>query len=153
MGSEPSNLPAQIAEALISIPKGLTPGVIKALDRLLGATVDSPVAWLAQKKARIDAQTESYTLVEAAIAHAAASDAATDPETAQRAMNVLVRKEYRKQLNREAVAASMMEDVGEHATSVADGSAPHHTDKLDDDWLNMAQRPVFLPAFYAGFTD
>lgn len=54
--------------------------MVKALDRLLGSAVDIPVAWLAQKKAKIDAQTESYQLVEASIAQATALEAA-DPET------------------------------------------------------------------------
>lgn len=70
MEQEPSNLSAQIAEAFVAVPKSLTPGVIKTLDRLVGATVDIPVAWLQQKKAKIDAQTASYTLVESNIAKA-----------------------------------------------------------------------------------
>ena len=70
--TEPSNLPAQIADAIASVPKALVPGVVKALDRLLGAAIDIPVAKLAQVKAKIDAQTESYKLVEASIATSAA---------------------------------------------------------------------------------
>lgn len=137
---EQPNLPAQIASALVSIPKALTPGVIKALDRLLGAAVDIPVAWLAQKKAQIEAQTESYKLVEAAIANTVATNAGADPETAHRAMNVLIRKEYRKQMNREAVAAAMVEDLREHLTANEDGSAPQATGELDEDWLNVFER-------------
>lgn len=138
--TEPSNLPAQIASALVSIPKGLTPGVVKALDRLLGAAVDVPVAWLAQKKAKIDAQTESYKLVETAIAQAAASDAGGDADIAQRAMTVLVRKEYRKQINREAVATAMVEDMREHVASPDEVNAEVPRTDLDEDWLNVFER-------------
>src|SRR4051812_14383558 len=107
---QPSNLPAQIAAAVDSITSAMVPNVIKALDRLLGAAVGIPEAWLAQRKAMIDAQTEAYRLVETAVANAAASTAVDDHETVQRAVNVLVRKSYRKQVNREAVAAAMIED-------------------------------------------
>ncbi|SDF88402.1 Protein of unknown function [Celeribacter baekdonensis] len=141
MDHEPTNLPAQIANALVSIPKGLTPGVIKALDRLVGATVDVPVAWLNQKKAKIDAQTESYKLVEAYIAQSVVSGVEANPEIAQRAMNTLIRKEYRKQSNREAVAAAMVEDLRKNAreTSEKEVSADNLTE-LDDDWLNIFER-------------
>lgn len=69
-----TNLPARVAEAIAGIPKALVPSSIKALDRLVGAAVDIPAAWLAQRKARIDAQTEAYGLVEASIAKAAAAE-------------------------------------------------------------------------------
>ena len=141
MEQEPTNLPAQIAEAIVSIPKGLVPGVVKALDRLVGATVDIPVAWLQQKKAKIDAQTESYKLVEAGIAKSAASAAGEDPEVAQRAMSALVRKEYRKQTNREAVATAMVEDMRDYvAQATVGGEVPVPDGQLDEDWLNVFER-------------
>lgn len=132
------NLPAQIAEAVASVPKSLVPSSLKALDRLLGAMVDLPVAWLNQKKAKIEAQTQSFALVEAAIAQMAASEASGDTHTVQRAVNVLIRKEYRKQINREAVATAMIEELkigGEHPPSQTDNDG-----EIDDDWLNVFQR-------------
>lgn len=140
MESENSNLPAQIADALLSIPKALTPSVLKALDRLVGAAFDIPAAWLAQKKAKIDSQTESYRMVEAAIAQAVALGAGADPETAQRAMNVLVRKEYQKQINREAVAAAMVEEIRESGIPLENGTNSLITEELDDDWLNIFEK-------------
>lgn len=141
MEQGPTNLPAQIANAVATISKDLTPGVIKALDRLIGATVDIPTAKLQQVKAKIDAQTESYKLVEASIAQAAASGAGTDPEIVQRAMNVLVGKEYRKQINREAIAAAMIEDLQEHTVDTeSDDACTTPTKELDDDWLNVFER-------------
>ncbi len=139
--SETSNLPTQISEALVAIPKGLTPGVIKALDRLATATVGIPVAWLNQKRAKIDAQTESYKAVEASIALSAVTDVGVDAEIRQRAIDVLVRKEYRKQVNREAVAAAMVKDIREHPDTLAGNRANTVTDgELEDDWMNVFER-------------
>ncbi|MFW8593089.1 DUF2806 domain-containing protein [Cribrihabitans neustonicus] len=141
MDQEQTNLPAQIADAIVAIPKGLTPGVVKALDRLVGAAVDVPVAWLHQKKAKIDAQTESYKLVERSIASSVASGASGDPEIAERAMNTLVRKEYRKQSNREAVAAAMVANLTEHSDEASGhNETPVSAAELDDDWLNLFER-------------
>ncbi len=92
--NDASNLPAQIAGALTAIPKALVPASIKALDRLVGRLVDIPAAWLAQKKAQIDSQTQAYSLVEKAIADAAANSAGGDIATVQNTVNVLVRKAY-----------------------------------------------------------
>jgi len=138
--TEPSNPPTQIESAVGSFSEAMAPGVIKALSRLLGAAIDVPVAWLEQKKAKIDTQTESYKLVEASIAAAAASGAGSDPETAQRAIEVLVRKEYRKQDNRKAVATAMIEDMRDHVSdaSVSYSSLPKA--ELDEDWLNVFER-------------
>ncbi|HEX5536377.1 MAG TPA: hypothetical protein VFX27_04225, partial [Sphingobium sp.] len=136
---EPSNLPAQIGEEIAAVPKALVPASLKALDRLVGAAVDIPVAWLAQKKAKIDAQTQAYTLVEASIAKAAAAEAGADKETIQRAVDVLVRKSYRKQLNREAVATAMLADLTantEHVTFESSGNLGGP----DEDWLNVFER-------------
>lgn len=136
---ESSNLPAEIADAITSIPKALMPSSIKALDRLIGAAVDIPVAWLAQKRARIDAQTQAYSLVEASIAKAAASDAGADQETIQRALSVLVRKEYRKQVNRQSVAAAMIEDLSLSENQSEEEITVPPAD-LDSDWLNVFER-------------
>lgn len=136
---QPTNLPAQIAEAVSSVPKALVPSSIKALDRLIGAFVDIPVAWLNQKKAKIDSQTQSFALVEGAIATVAANEAAGDLDSVQRALNVLVRKEYRKQVNREAVAVAMIDDLrnqpGNEPVDLPDSDC-----EIDDDWLNVFER-------------
>lgn len=143
MEPEPTNLPAQIADALVSIPKGLTPGVIKALDRLIGAGVDIPVAWLQQQKAKIDAKTASYKLIEEAIAQSAAAEISGDKETAERALNVLVRKEYRKQINRDGVAKAMIEDLrsnGQKNFENAGAGKETSVKEIDDDWMNVFEQ-------------
>ena len=139
---EQSNLPAQIAEAISGIPKALVPSSIKALDRLVGATVDIPVAWLAQQRAKIDAQTSAYSLVEGAIAKSAAEGAGTNPAIVQRAVDVLVRKAYRTQENREQVGLSAIEDLRsqQNPTPASEAEASDPIATLDDDWLNVFER-------------
>lgn len=140
MANEPStsNLPATIGNAVAGIPQSLVPASIKALDRLVGAVIDIPVAWLNQQKAKIEAQTDAFAAVEQAIGKAVANEVGSDPETVQRAVEVLVRKSYRKQINREAVAVAMIEDLSES------DSAPQAPEQLpasvDDDWLNVFER-------------
>jgi len=131
------NLPAQIADALAGLPKALVPASLKALDRLLGAGVDIPVAWLAQKKARIDAQTRAYAAVEDAIALTASKNAGENPEIVGKAVEVLVRKTYRQHQNKTFVAAAMIEDL-----STPDQSASEVNGRIDidEDWLNVFER-------------
>lgn len=138
--TETPNLPAQIAAAIAGVPIALVPACIKALDRLIGATVDIPVAWLAQQRSRIDAQTQSYRLVEASIAKAAASEAGADQATIQTAIDVLVRKSYRQHANREAVAAAMIEDLSSTHEQRTEADGPPPLSNIDDDWLNVFER-------------
>lgn len=142
MGTEnpSSNLPSQIVDAVASVPKSLVPSAVKALDRLLGAAIDVPVAWLEQRAAKINAQTDSYKLVEAAIASRVASEVGSDSETALRAMSVLIRKEYRKQTNREAVAAAMIEDLRDNPSAAIAVEPSETVAELDEDWLNVFGR-------------
>jgi hypothetical protein len=129
-----SSLPAWIA----GIPSALVPSSLKALDRLLGAVVDYPVALIKRETAKIDAQTKAFEIVELAIAKSAGESAGTDVETVGRALKVLVRKTYRKQSNREAVAA---EAVSELKTDPPVGTeAPNPTEPPNEDWLNVFER-------------
>ena len=134
---ETQNLPRQILDVILGIPKPLIPATIKALDRLVGASVGVAVAWLNQKAARIEAQTESYKAVEASIGRAAASEAGANPEFVKRAANVLVSKAYRKQINREAVAVAAVEVLQGSETL---GAAANPGGDVDEDWLNKFER-------------
>lgn len=133
-------MPANIGDAIAGIPRALVPASIKALDRLVGAAVDVPAAWLAQKKAKIESQTLAYGLVEEAIAKAVAAHAAADVETVQRAVEALVRTSYRKQVNRESVAVAMLEDLSEQPTGDNSVRAESTSQAIDDDWLNVFER-------------
>jgi hypothetical protein len=138
-----SNLPAQIAAAVAGIPAALVPVCVKALDRLIGATVDIPVAWLEYQKAKIVSQTEAFRTIDGAITIKAAAKAGSNEQFADRALDNLVRKSYRKLDNKEAVSAAMLEDLRDnpteqekHKASTSDAEPP----TIDDDWLNVFER-------------
>jgi hypothetical protein len=129
-----SSLPAWIAD----IPKALVPSSVKAFDRLLGAAVDYPVALIKRETAKIEAQTKAFEIVESAIANAAGEVAGADAETVDRALKVLVRKEYRKQSNREGIVARAVEELRGAATE--EESSVDSSRTPDDDWLNVFER-------------
>lgn len=138
MTSSPSsqNLPAQIAAAIAGVPAAMMPSCVKALDRLMGAAVDIPVAWLEQQKAKIEARTSAFKEVDAAIAISAATRAGMDSDITSAALNALLRKEYRRAKNVEAVSAAMIEDL---QTQPGD-STPAPTETIEDDWLNVFEK-------------
>jgi hypothetical protein len=142
MSDSPSNeLSPALGNALGGVPKALVPSTLKALDRLVGGAIDIPAAWLAQKKAKIDAQTEAFKAVETAIAKAAATEAGADPEIVSRAVEVLVRKSYREQRNREAVAAATVKEL---AAAKAPGEPKEEPKEPppppDEEWLNVFEQ-------------
>lgn len=135
-----SGLPATLEQGVAGIPKFLIPASIRALDRLVGAAIDIPIAWLAQQRAKIDSQTLSYGMVEEAIAKTVATQAGGDTDTVKRAVEVLVRKSYRAQVNREAVAAAMLEDLSYQAHDAEPAPDEALPPLIDDDWLNVFER-------------
>lgn len=143
---EAENLPAPIAGALAGVPKALIPASLKALDRLIGAAVDIPAAWLKQKKAKIDAQSAAYTAVEAAIGKSVADNVSRDPAIIERAKEVLVRSAYKKQLNREAVGLAAIEDLrttgADEATESceSESTSADPRPEIDEDWFNAFER-------------
>ena len=138
-----SNLPAQIAAAVAGIPAALVPVCVKALDRLIGAAVDIPVAWLEYHKAKIVSQTEAFRTIDGAITVKAAAKAGASEQFADRALDNLVRKSYRQLGNKEAVSAAMIEDLRDNPSEqVSDkpNSSNAETPTIDDDWLNVFER-------------
>lgn len=81
--------------------------------------------------------------MELAVSKAASDLASSDVEIAARAMNSLLRKEYRKQENKEAVVhealSSLKEDqrIQEESPPKLDTETPP---LIDDDWLNIFER-------------
>lgn len=134
---EQSGLPA-LAEQIAGIPKAFIPATLKALDRLIGGAIDIPAAWLKQQKVKIDTQTDAIRTVESAVATAAAAEAAADPEVVKRATSVLLRKTYRRQINREAVGAETIRELCDGVENT-DPSGPA-AEEPDDEWLNVFER-------------
>lgn len=81
-------------------------------------------------------------MVEGAIAKTAALEASGDQETIRRAVGTLVRKEYRKQVNREAVATAMIEDLRSQPepTQPTESQNQQPLPDIDEDWLNVFER-------------
>lgn len=140
---QPSNLPTPIAVAVAGIPAALVPVCIKALDRLIGAVVDIPVAWLEYHKSRIVSKTEAFRKIDGAITVNAAVKAGSNEQFADRALDNLVRKSYRQLGNKEAVSAAMLEDLRENPAEQAPYKATTSDAEppaIDDDWLNVFER-------------
>lgn len=140
---QPSNLPAQITAAVAGIPAALVPVCIKALDRLIGAAVDIPVAWLEYHKAKIVSQTEAFRTIDSAITVKAATKAGSNEQFADRALDNLVRKSYRQLDNKEAVSAAMLEDLRDIPAEQEPNettSSKSEPPPIDDDWLNVFER-------------
>lgn len=129
-----------IAEGVGKVPRSYVPATLKALDRLLNEAIGIGEALLGQQRARIDARTASYKLVEAAAGSEAAKALAGDPETILAVMQSLLHKSYRVQKNHAAVASSMVADLVAHAADEP-GANPRLADTtLEDDWLNVFER-------------
>lgn len=140
MSEEPnlSNLPTPIIDLITGIPKALIPASVKAIDRLISAGIDIPVAWLGQKKAQIEAQTAAYSAVESAIAKTVAAEAGASPAIVDQAMKVLVRKAYRKHTNLVAVTQATLESLAsDPGIPIDEPIAPNCP---DEDWLNLFER-------------
>lgn len=131
-------LPPEWATAITHIASELTPGVIKTLNRLIGAFADIPTAYVERVSARTRAKTQSYVAAEEAVARAVAQGIAVDEGIARRAIDNLVAKEYRKQENREAVAREFLQDLKEDQSEPPPSAEP--SPELDDDWLNVFER-------------
>lgn len=131
------SLPAPLAAAVGGVPAAFIPACVKALDRLIGAVIDIPVAWLEQKKVQIQSKTASLQAVEGAISNAVASKAANNDDITDAALESLLRKEYRRNSNVEAVSFAMLADLSSVSESEAEVNAES---KIDDDWLNVFEK-------------
>jgi hypothetical protein len=78
------------------------------------------------------------TLVEESIGRAVASTASGDEATVRRGLEALVRKNYRAEVNREAVAAAMLDEIA--TTSFPEPEGPSTLAEPDEDWLNVFER-------------
>ena len=137
-------VPSHVGAFLSGLSQALIPASIRVLDRLIGAAGEIPIAWLKQQTANIEAETESYRAVQRAIGTAAAAEASADKEVVSRAVNSLLRKEYRRQANKEAVAVAMIENLHFNPASEPLSGDTQPTSqgsvKPDDDWLNVFER-------------
>ena len=105
----------------------------KAISRLVGAAVDIPAAWLEGYAETIRDKTKARSIVSKATAQQAAEMAINDPEVMHRATNSLISSTYRKQNNKEAVAAITIEELKEEPP-------PTESTGPSEDWMNRFER-------------
>lgn len=125
--------------ALDKLIEGGLPQIIagpagKAVSRLIGAGVDIPVEWLAGISQGIRDKREARTKLSQAVAVKASQIAVEDPALMERALHAMLGKEYRRQKNKEAVAAAAIEHLDDRSTASAPQSEPA------DDWMNLLER-------------
>jgi Protein of unknown function (DUF2806) len=70
------------------------------------------------------------------------ANAGGDQAIAKRAVEVLVRQEYRKQVNREAVAKAMVDEMLTLGSNAPATDPDIKSAQPDDDWLNLFERYV-----------
>ncbi|HVQ07293.1 MAG TPA: DUF2806 domain-containing protein [Allosphingosinicella sp.] len=142
MGDEHESRGAQavadrIGRNLLALPDPIQTGFWKAAGRLVGGALATPGAWLRRPAQSIEDKTDASSLVTRRVAEAAAERAAADPEIVERAMESLLREEFRKQSNKERVIDAAAEELTRDPDS-----APHDetATEVDDDWMNVFVR-------------
>jgi hypothetical protein len=127
-----------ITNVLAGVVDALVPRALKALNRLIGSGVDIPVALLERHAENIRIKTSSYRAVETAIAEKAGALASSNPEIVERAMNNLLRKEYRCSENRESIVRGAVKLLKNQNEDINESTAENI--QVDDDWLNVFER-------------
>ncbi len=115
------------------LPQILAGPAGKAISRLIGSTVDIPVAYLEGFAQDIRDKSDARSAVSKAIAEQVAQSAAQDPDIIDRAMRSMVNRAYVSQVNKEAVASLAVEDLAETPPS-------QQSEGPSDDWMNKFER-------------
>jgi Protein of unknown function (DUF2806) len=134
----PKNASGNLLEQF-NLPKLLAGPAGEAVSRLIGGAAEIPAAWLRRVTQGIDDKTAAKSVVNKAVAKAAADLAKNDPEIVQRAVHSLLSKELRHQSNREAIARKTIELLQQDENNEGVSSEQLHH-KVDDDWLNIFER-------------
>lgn len=105
------------------LPKILLGPAGAAISRLIGASVEIPAAWLDSHSQKIRDKTDARSQLSKALAKNAVEAVGQDPELVDRAVASLLGKEYRQQVNREAVAQVAVESLKDNPPS-ENGAGP-----------------------------
>jgi hypothetical protein len=132
-GLEQSDNP--VAKWVGGVAAGLMPSSIKAINRLLGAMLNYPIALIDSATASVEAKTAARKSVDAAIVAVAAQSAAGNNAIIAGAVENLVRKEYRNAENKAAIVTEALEHAKSNSSSDAQSESV-----IDDDWLNVFER-------------
>ena len=105
------------------VGRALTASGVAAIGRLVGASAEVPAVWLDGVAQGIRDKTEARTEISRALAAEAAKVVPGDPAVLERAMHSMLAKEYRSQVNKEAVAKKAIESL-QAVPASEDGAAP-----------------------------
>lgn len=130
-GGRPSWLETIANEGLPSVLAGPAG---KAISRLIGATADIPAAWLEGVSQDIRDRTTARSMVTRRLADVVSEDVLHNEETKQRALNSMLSRAYRAQMNKDAVARAALGYLEQTDTKAAD------TDEPSQDWMNKFER-------------
>lgn len=111
------------------LPQVLAGPAGKAISRLIGASVEIPAAYLERFSQGVRDGTEARSIVTRAIAEQASEMAVADPFVMERAMNSMLSKSYRAQINKDEVAKVAIEDLANKPPS-------DESEGPDDVWLD-----------------
>jgi hypothetical protein len=112
-----------------------------AVSRLIGGAVEIPGAWLEQKAQVIKDRTKARTELNNAVTEQAIKEVQSDPDLRRRAAESLIAREFRTQINKEAVAAKTIEILA-NSTQQEPSRGPDQRDPAEPaaDWMNAFER-------------
>ena len=125
-------------EVLNQLPAEVKVGAFKALNRLLGAAISVPEAYLRRWSQGIDDKTNASSSVWKKLGDAVGERAMSDEAIMERATQTILGDAFRKQLNRDAVATEaaqlLLENHREQSQQTYTGT---EIPPPSDDWLNI----------------
>lgn len=122
----------------LNLPKFIAGPAGEALSKLIGGMVNIPVAWLDQKAQAIKDRTEAKTALSRAVTGAAIDVVKSDPDLPRRAAESLIAREYRAQINKEAIAQKAIPHLANPDDDASVGSTEESKPRApDDDWMNV----------------
>jgi hypothetical protein len=123
------SLAEQLIEKL-NLPEIIAGPAGKAISRLIGEVADIPSAWIQRYTQSVKDGTEARTAVSRALASEVAKSIVADRGLVERATEVMLAKEIRKQANKEAVAKKTLEHLSDDELKQAKAD-------VDNDWMNV----------------
>jgi hypothetical protein len=127
--------------AVVNLPTIIVGPAGNAISRLIAGAAEIPAAKLEQWAQQIRDRTNGKSIVNDAIASAAANRVIAHERLLDRAVESLIAKEYRKQSNKEAVARRTIEHLQVPAIPGRPRQEGEPKD-IDDDWMNVFERHV-----------
>lgn len=123
---------------LTTIIEGGLPQVLigpagKAISRLIGAGVEIPAAYLEGISQSVRDKTEARSALTQAIADQAKQQVVGDPALMQRAMNSMLTRSYRAQVNKDRVAKVAIEDLSEEQPNPSSAGP-------SEEWMDRFER-------------